>query len=200
MLSRLARYLVPTLSLASLVMVFGAHRDAAAQERDWVTLCDGYGAHAFDDERAAVSLRSGQFLDRAVRYCREAVLQKPDNARLRFQLGAALVEQLDDEGVAHLQWAAARGYAAAQVMLGFVGLDDNLSTLTPDADPRESLSLMLAAADKGHLDAQLLASAYLARSGRRAEALDWALMAADQGHIGAQKRAAGMLLEVDRRD
>ncbi len=45
MLSRLARYLVPTLSLASLVMVFGAHRDAAAQERDWVTLCDGYGAH-----------------------------------------------------------------------------------------------------------------------------------------------------------
>ena len=110
-------------------MVFGAHRDAAAQERDWVTLCDGYGAHPFDDERAAVSLRSGQFLDRAVRYCREAVLQQPDNARLRFQLGAALVEQLDRDGVAHLNWAAARDYTAAQALLGSVGLNPNLRTL-----------------------------------------------------------------------
>ena len=190
MLSRVARYLASTLLLASVVLVFGTDRDVAAQERDWVTLCDGYGAHEFDQERVAVSLQSEVLLLRAVRFCEEAVRQEPNNARLRFQLGASLVDSVSGGGLEHLEWAALRGYTAAEMMLGALALVGERPVPPGSLESETALSLALSAARKGHLDAQLLVGGLYTNAGDEDAAFPWVIKAAEQGHLGAQKAAA----------
>lgn len=198
MLSRVARYLASTLLLASVVLVFGTDRDVAAQERDWVTLCDGYGAHEFDQERVAVSLQSEVLLLRAVRFCEEAVRQEPNNARLRFQLGASLVDSVSGGGLEHLEWAALRGYTAAEMMLGALALVGERPVPPGSLESETALSLALSAARKGHLDAQLLVGGLYTNAGDEDAAFPWVIKAAEQGHLGAQKAAARLSFEAGR--
>ncbi len=105
----------------------GAPQVSAAWPRDWVILCDGLGAHETDHLRLGIYLGGHpDHLARVVVVCREAVRAEPDNARLRFQLGVALLGLSDPDGVGHLESAAAEDYEAARRQLGSLGLREKV--------------------------------------------------------------------------
>ncbi|MEX2650040.1 MAG: tetratricopeptide repeat protein [Alphaproteobacteria bacterium] len=83
------------------------------------TECDRLAAHPWDPERVAEGVPQDALDQAALAACRDAVAERPESARLAYQLGRVL-ERLGylDEALVYLRRAAAADYVQAAYALG----------------------------------------------------------------------------------
>ena len=112
-----------TLTVVASLFISGA---ALAQGAAPVGECDLLMAHAPDPDKVSSGIRSRKETDpsKSVDVCRKAVEQYPDEARLRYQLGASLFYRAKAGDVAEaleqLRAASDRNYRQATFVLGYI--------------------------------------------------------------------------------
>ncbi len=136
--------------------------------------------------------------DSAVRACRGAVAARPQDPRLRMQLGVALIPQYEaskgqgaQEMVASFRQAADAGYPAAMALLGALYVGENRDEFKDKK--AEGLAWLHKAADRGiGLAMGVLGEAYergLGVAVDKAEALAWYRKAVAAGYQDAARDA-----------
>lgn len=168
---------------AALALAF-LHLNIAAAGAADVTDCDRLAADPWDARRvvqpqAPLATNAGA----AVEACRQAVAVQPDEPRLRFQLGRALLfHGLTGEAVTELSRAAETSYAAAAFHLGLAYDRESWS----GHDTAAARSHYRNGAELGHAQAQHIVALRLLEDergdgrGLRA-ALPWLERASEQG-------------------
>ena len=125
------------------------------------TACDLLAAHPSDPDRITAGVSTAEVskdLDTAIAACRSDLGRDPENPRLTYYLGRALIyKQAFAEGRKHVEAAAAQGHRQAQFVAGLITNRDEDNGICRGG------ALWRDAARKGHYAATVsLAQKYLA--------------------------------------
>jgi TPR repeat protein len=140
--------------LFCLLAILGA---GVASAQPAATECDLLAGHPSDPDKVGSGVPSGQvraWNEAAIAACRRDVDSRPEDARLRYNLGRALFYRgRAAEALKELEIAATRRHRQAQFVLGLLYADGVPDVL--DADPCRALPLWKDAADRGHYAARI---------------------------------------------
>ncbi len=159
--------------------------------------CDLEAGARFDTQGVALGRYPNEVEpEAAIAACRAAVEAYPEVARLRGQLGRALVlAGRYAEGVAELEAAQARGHLASRWLLGSLLVEGRGVT----ADPARGVALLDSAAEQGNPGAMnelgRLHLRGVAVPGDRDRAVAWLERAAAAGHTFAYNNLGNLLLQ-----
>ena len=112
--------------LTLILSVLCVASQAQAQDASPITKCDEIMAHSADPDKVTdgIKTRKEIYLPVAIAACQDALEKYPDEARLHYQLGAALYYSGTDDNVEaaikELRAASDRDYRQATFVLGYI--------------------------------------------------------------------------------
>jgi hypothetical protein len=123
-----------------------------------VTECDRRAAHPSDPDRVGDGVATDvvmRDLDGAIAACERDLAAFPGVPRLKYQLGRVLYyARMYEKGFALIREAAQAGHRQAQFVAGLLYTTGQPGSV-PERNPCAALALWRAAADRGHLAAQI---------------------------------------------
>ena len=150
--------------------------------------CDWLTADFADPQRVAPAVRDGEInLAEAAQACSYALLDDPDNARFKFQLGRVLDVAGRDAWARHFYTEAARrGYSAALTNLGYIYQNG----IGVEPDYAAAMEYYRGGAALGNLRARVAIGVMFLRGigveRDEAEAVQWFRLASETGWVNAQ--------------
>jgi len=205
-----------TRTLTAMALVVSLHGGAALADQParapakpaTVTECDRLAADPQDQDKVAPGVPKKKIdAPAAIKACRHAVAEQPDQPRLLYQLARALIygdrfntdDIEDSEVVRILNHAAESGYPAAQLLVGLWLLKDGT-----DEKRTTAIRWVERAADTGNVIAQIWLGDHFsrpkARGGSFERAVTWYQRAHDQGNAEATVLLGTLLYQDDRSD
>jgi len=190
---RIGRALGSALALFVFYAGTASGADTDAIKSPVATQCDILASHPHDYERVALPVKSIVNVAEARMVCEAALSRDPENPRLLFLMGRVLDQQEREywelsAGTPYFERAAARGYLAAEFLLGVVN-----SKVWGRGRFRLAFFHMLRAARAGHLEAMGRISLFMGRRNaqkHRAEIIALTRKAIARGHADAMANLA----------